>query len=107
MNRRLDCRVRGLSETADRRIFHRHADLIEQRDLLSYAAEGLSAGNSEKRLFLPDCADATGDALPARLIAEERGDAQQDLRHIHRVVEGDDDSGAKRRLRGARTLEGE
>src|SRR4051812_4620222 len=105
MDRRLDRRVGGLAESADRRIPHRCADLVEERHLLRYAAEGLSAVDSDERFLLSYGADATRNALPARLVTEEAGDAKQDLREVDRVVERDDHARPERGLRRPHALE--
>src|SRR4029078_4723009 len=107
MDRRLDRGVGGLAKPADRRVLHGETDLIEKRDLLGYAAECLSAGDSIQCLLLANGADAARDTLAARFVAEERRDAQQNVRHVSAVVEHDDHAGAERGLRGARALEGE
>ena len=82
--------VGGLAESADRGVFHGEADLVEESDLLGYAAEGLSAGDSVQCFLLPDGPDAAGDALAARFVAEEGRDAKEDVRHVGAVVEYDD-----------------
>src|SRR5262249_59656118 len=97
MDRRLDRGVRRLSEPADRCVLHRQADLVEERHFLWYAAERPSAGDSIKRLLLTNGSHAAGDTLTARLVAEERRDAKEDLLHVHRVVERDDDARSQRR----------
>ena len=55
----------------------------------------LAAGDAMQRLFLAHGADPARHALPARLVAEERGDAQQRSREVDRVVEHHDDAGAR------------
>ena len=60
-----------------------------------------------QRLLLADGADAAGDALAARLVAEELGDAEHGVDEVGRLVVDDHDAGAERRARGARVLEGE
>src|SRR3954462_8205812 len=107
MNRGLDRRVGGLAESANGGIFHREADLVEKRDLLGYAANRFSAGDSVQRLFLADSSHAAGNALPAGLIAEERCDTDENVGHVDAVVEHDNDAGAERRLGGACALERE
>ena len=52
-----------------------------------------------QRLFLPDRADPARHALPARLVAEERGDAQDEVAQVDGVVEHHDDAGSERRAR--------
>src|SRR5690348_670649 len=77
MYRRLDRRVRGLTEPADRRILHRQPDLVEQRDLLRNTADWRTVRDPTQRLFLAHRAHAARHALAARLVAEERGDPKE------------------------------
>ena len=60
-----------------------------------------------QRLLLADRADAAGHALPARLVAEELGDADHGVDEVGRLVVDDHDAGAERRAGGARVLERE
>ena len=53
-------------------------------------------------LLLAHGADPARHALPARLVAEERGDAAQQVDQVDRVVEHQHHAGAERRARRAR-----
>src|SRR4051812_35277497 len=77
--RRFDGARGGLPEAADRGVAHRLAELLEQRPLPRYGAERRAARQPVEQLLLAHGADAAGDALAARLVAEELGDAAQDL----------------------------
>src|SRR5947207_1079585 len=69
-----DRRGRGLTETANRSVAHRLADLPEKRYLVVARAERSTGDQPGEELLLADGPDATGDALSARLIPEERCD---------------------------------
>ena len=60
-----------------------------------------------QRLLLAHRADAAGDALAARLVAEELGDAQHRVDEIRRLVVDEHDAGAERHAGLARRLERE
>ena len=60
-----------------------------------------------QQLLLAHGADAAGDALAARLVAEELGDAPQDLAQVDGVVERHHHGRAEGGADGARPLEGE
>ncbi len=60
-----------------------------------------------QRLLLAHGADAAGDALAARLVAEELGDAQDGGDEVGVLAEDDDDARAERDAGVARGLEGE
>src|SRR3954470_14127959 len=107
MNRGLDGRVGRLSESADRSIPHRHANLIEERDLRIDTAERLADGDAMQCFLLAYRAHTTGYALPARFVAEKRRDSTQDRRHVHAIVKHEDNPGTERGLGRARALEGE
>ena len=63
-------------------------------------------GEPMQRLLLAHGSDAARHALAARLVAEERGDAQHDVgTRSTLVVEHHHDAGAERRAGGARALE--
>ena len=49
-----------------------------------------------ERLFLPDGADATRDALPAGLVAEEPRDPEGEVDEIGGLVEDEDDARTRR-----------
>ena len=49
-----------------------------------------------QRLLLAHRPDATGHALPAALVAEERGDHHQQATEVHAVVDREHDAGAER-----------
>ena len=63
-----------------------------------------AGGEPLQRLLLADRADAARHALPARLVAEELGDAQQRGHELRLVVVDDHDARAERDARGARVL---
>ena len=96
VDRRLD-RVRGrLPEAADRRVPHHLADLVDQRELVGERAVRAPADHPGERLLLPDGPDAARDALPARLVAEERGDPQHDVGEVDVLVEHHHDARPER-----------
>src|SRR5205085_4243505 len=64
-------------------------------------------GEPAERFLLSHGPDAARDALAARLVAEELGDAEHGVDEIRRLVVDDHDAGAERDARGARVLEGE
>ena len=76
--RGLDRVRRGLAEAADRRVAH-HLRRARRaaRSRRSTRAVRPPAASRQQRLLLPDGADAARHALAARLVAEERGDAQR------------------------------
>ena len=55
--------------------------------LVGDAAARAVGGEPEQRLLLAHGADAAGHALAARLVAEERGDAEQDRHQVDGLVE--------------------
>ena len=91
-DRRFDRARRSLTETADRRVAHALADLGDHCQLLLDAADRLAGDEPRERLLLAHGADAAGHALAARLVAEERGEAQQQPRHVDRLVEHEHDA---------------
>src|SRR5205814_1019153 len=95
---------RSLAEAADRGVLH---DLGEIGEDLELVAVRLAAGEALQRLLLADRADPAGDALAARLVAEELGDAEHRVDEVGGLVVDDHDAAAERRSRGARVLEGE
>ena len=60
-----------------------------------------------QRLVLADCADPARHALPARLVAEELGDADHHVSHVHRRVEGHHHTRAEGGARGPGVLQGQ
>ena len=64
-------------------------------------------GQPVQRLLLADGADPARHALPARLVPEEGGDAQQERHQVDGVVEDHHHARAERRARGPRALERE
>src|SRR6185436_1124619 len=106
-DRRLHRARRRLPETADRCVAHALADLGDERELGRDAAARLAGPQARECLFLPHSADAARDALTARLVPEEPGDAHEERGKVDRVVEHEDDARAERRPRGARALERE
>src|ERR1700710_244774 len=84
VDRRFDRRVGSLAESADRCVLHGQSDLVEQCHLATYAADRTTAGDSMQRLFLTHRSDAARHALAARLVAKERCDAAENLRHVDR-----------------------
>src|SRR5439155_19157696 len=68
-------------------------------------AERVLRGQAVQRLLLAHGADAARDALAARLVAEEGGDAQDGVLEIDRVVEQHHDARSERGADGARALE--
>ena len=66
-----------------------------------------AAGEPGERLLLADGADPARHALPARLVAEERGDAPQRPGQVGGAVEDEDDAGAERGPDLAGAFEGE
>src|SRR5207248_3084674 len=77
------------------------ADLTSSR--LSYCA----GREPVERLGLSDRADAAGDALPARLMPEERRDAHRDVPQIRLIVEEHHHARTERRSGRASTLDRE
>ena len=71
------------------------------------AADRPARDEAGERLLLAHGADAAGHALPARLVAEERGQPHQQPRQVDRLVEHHHDARAERRLRFACALERE
>ena len=65
----------------------------------------LSRDETGQRLLLAHRADPARDALAARLVAEERGDAHQEPRQVDGLVEHEHDPRAERRPGRARALE--
>ena len=57
-----------------------------------------------QRLFLAHRADAAGHALAARLVAEERRDAAQQIAQVDGVVDHHDDAGPERGVGRARVF---
>src|SRR5204862_6531083 len=76
--------VRGrLAEAAERGVAH-HGGQVGERLELVVAPTAL--GETAERFLLTHGPDATGDALPARLVAEELGDAQDGVDEVRRLV---------------------
>ena len=99
--RRRDGAGRGLPEAADRGVVHRPAPTSSSSaSSVCSRAERRAAGQPAQRLLLAHRADPAGHALPARLVAEERGDAAQRCRSGRRsVVEGQHHAGPERGAR--------
>src|SRR5439155_13978803 len=88
---------RQLAETADRRVTHHRDEIVEARPLVLDAAEQTTARDAVEQLFLTDGAHAARYALPARLVAEERGDAHEHIGHVRALVERNDGADAEPR----------
>src|SRR5581483_3272985 len=101
---RRDGARRRLPEAADGCVLHHLREIGEDRALVPVR---LAGRESVQRLFLTYGADAARDALPAGLVAEELGDAQNGADEIRLLAEHDDDAGAERHARLARALERE
>src|SRR5205807_10632536 len=72
---RLNRRRSRVAEAADRRVLHRLREIVDQREFDFVRAARLACDEATKRFFLAHSADAAWDALAARLVAEEFGDA--------------------------------
>ena len=107
VDRRVD-RVRGrLAETADRRVAHHLTDLADQGELVGERSVRATRDHARERLLLPNGPDPARDALPTRLVAEERGDPEHDVGQVDVLVEHHHDARAQRDARRLRVLERE
>src|SRR6266516_6706774 len=104
---RLDCTRSGLAQTANRSIPHRLPDLFQKRQLIGSCADRSTGPQAPKQLLLADCADPARNALAARFISKKRGDACEDIGHIHGFIKDHDDSGSQSRADGASSFERE
>ena len=104
-NGRFDGTGGGLSQTANRGVPHDLGDLGTQGQLIRTRAQWVAADQSMQQFFLTHCPNATGDALPTRLIPEEGGDARQHCFHLNGIIEHHDGTRADGGTDGARALE--
>ena len=101
-----DGRGRGLPEPADRRVLHDPGEVVEQAQL-GVPGRRRAAGQPGQRLLLAHGADPARHALPARLVAEERGDPAQRRGEVGDGVEGEHDARPERGPDLAGALQGE
>src|SRR5215831_10713881 len=95
---------RRLAEPTDRRVAHGLGDVAKQHHIgLAIAARRVK--HALEDLLLALGADAARDALTARLVAEEPGDAQQHLLHVRVIVKHHHGSRAERRADRPDTVE--
>ena len=76
-----------MTEPADRRVAHRLPDLAQEYELVVARADSRTRREAGEQLLLADRPDATGDALPARLVPEELGDSRQGGDQVRSLVE--------------------
>src|SRR3954452_19919797 len=93
-DRGLDCARCRLAETADRGVTHALPHLGDHRQLALRTADRVAGDKARERLLLTHRPDATGNALAARLVTEERGDPHQQPWHVDGLVEHEHDTGA-------------
>src|ERR1700682_1827701 len=107
LQRRLCRRRRGLTKAADRCITHRLREVLEEGELVVWAADRAARYHAMEKLLLAHGADSAWHALPARLVAEEPGDPEHCLSHVGIGSKDKDHARAERRPDRARALEGE
>src|SRR5206468_1012103 len=95
---------RGLAQTTNRRVAHRLSDVAQEHDVRAAVAVA-TLEHSLQDLLLALRAHAARHALAARLVAEEAGDAEEDLPHVRGVVEQHHRARAERGADAAHSLE--